>query len=96
MICGALQTLNEEAFEEVSSECQSSTGLLSGEMLDQVYLAPISESSELQSVCITVLKLVTTSLLTLVLTSTALSCNDLLTVSLKVKAYNYYKIFLII
>ena len=46
MICGALQTLNEDAFEDVvsSSERPSPTG----EMFSQ-YLAPIRESSEIGS-----------------------------------------------
>lgn len=44
MICGALQTLNEDAFEDVvSSERASPTG----EMYSQFSLAPIRESSEL-------------------------------------------------
>ncbi|XP_023030560.1 kinase D-interacting substrate of 220 kDa isoform X3 [Drosophila willistoni] len=46
MICGALQTLNEEAFEDVaSSERPSPTG----EMMAQLQLAPIRESSEFGS-----------------------------------------------
>lgn len=45
MICGALQTLNEDAFEDVvGSERPSPTG----EMFSQ-YLAPIRESSEIGS-----------------------------------------------
>lgn len=40
MICGALQTLNEDAFEDVAiSERPSPTG----ELIVQQYLAPISE-----------------------------------------------------
>ncbi|KRF80420.1 kinase D-interacting substrate of 220 kDa isoform X3 [Drosophila virilis] len=53
MICGALQTLNEEAFEDVaSSERPSPSGLPTGEMLAaaaQLQLAPIRESSEFGS-----------------------------------------------
>lgn len=53
MICGALQTLNEEAFEDVaSSERPSPSGLPTGEMLaaaSQLQLAPICESSEFGS-----------------------------------------------
>ncbi|XP_052861765.1 kinase D-interacting substrate of 220 kDa isoform X3 [Anopheles cruzii] len=46
MICGALQTLNEDAFEDVvSSERPSPTG----EMFSQFSLAPIRESSEIGS-----------------------------------------------
>ncbi|XP_058117079.1 kinase D-interacting substrate of 220 kDa isoform X3 [Anopheles coustani] len=47
MICGALQTLNEDAFEDVvsSSERPSPTG----EMFSTQYLAPIRESSEIGS-----------------------------------------------
>lgn len=45
MICGALQTLNEEAFEDViSSERPSPTGGLPGEQQQQ--LEPIRESAE--------------------------------------------------
>lgn len=52
MICGALQTLNEEAFEDVaSSERPSPSGLPTGEMLAQLQLAPIRESSEFGSPC---------------------------------------------
>lgn len=53
MICGALQTLNEEAFEDVaSSERPSPSGLPTGEMLaaaSQLQLAPICETSEFGS-----------------------------------------------
>lgn len=53
MICGALQTLNEDAFEDVaSSERPSPSGLPTGEMLAaaaQLHLAPIRESSEFGS-----------------------------------------------
>ncbi|XP_030381684.1 kinase D-interacting substrate of 220 kDa isoform X3 [Scaptodrosophila lebanonensis] len=53
MICGALQTLNEEAFEDVaSSERPSPSGMPTGEMLAaaaQLQLAPIRESSEFGS-----------------------------------------------
>ncbi|XP_037945191.1 kinase D-interacting substrate of 220 kDa B-like isoform X3 [Teleopsis dalmanni] len=53
MICGALQTLNEEAFEDVaSSERPSPSGMPTGEMLAaaaQLHLAPIRESSEFGS-----------------------------------------------
>ncbi|XP_060660122.1 LOW QUALITY PROTEIN: kinase D-interacting substrate of 220 kDa [Drosophila nasuta] len=53
MICGALQTLNEEAFEDVaSSERPSPSGLPTGEMLAaaaQLQLAPICETSEFGS-----------------------------------------------
>lgn len=46
MICGALQTLNEDAFEDVvGSERPSPTG----EMFSSQYLAPIRESSEIGS-----------------------------------------------
>ena len=48
MICGALQTLNEEAFEDViGSERPSPTGL-PGEMISQ-QLEPIRESAEFSS-----------------------------------------------
>lgn len=48
MICGAISTLNEDAFEDVSnqnpiSQSNGSTGEL---ILQQQYLAPISESVE--------------------------------------------------
>lgn len=44
MICGALQTLNEEAFEDVvGSERPSPTG---GQPGEQLQLAPIRESAE--------------------------------------------------
>ncbi|KAI8128370.1 hypothetical protein CVS40_1791 [Lucilia cuprina] len=53
MICGALQTLNEDAFEDVaSSERPSPSGLPTGEMIAaaaQLHLAPIRESSEFGS-----------------------------------------------
>lgn len=53
MICGALQTLNEDAFEDVaSSERPSPSGLPTGEMIaaaTQLHLAPIRESSEFGS-----------------------------------------------
>ncbi|XP_013108255.2 kinase D-interacting substrate of 220 kDa isoform X10 [Stomoxys calcitrans] len=53
MICGALQTLNEDAFEDVaSSERPSPSGLPTGEMIAaaaQLQLAPIRESSEFGS-----------------------------------------------
>jgi len=50
MICGALQTLNEEAFEDVlGSERPSPTGGSAGEMSVQQQLAPIRESSEFGS-----------------------------------------------
>lgn len=45
MICGALQTLNEDAFEDVVGSERPSP---SGEMFSQ-YLAPIRESSEIGS-----------------------------------------------
>lgn len=49
MICGALQTLNEDAYEDVAiSERASPSGLPTGEMLAQ-HLAPIRESSEFGS-----------------------------------------------
>lgn len=46
MICGALQTLNEEAFEDVASN--EMTGVAPGETLSQ-QLAPIREGSEFSS-----------------------------------------------
>lgn len=53
MICGALQTLNEDAFEDVaSSERPSPSGMPTGEMIAaaaQLHLAPIRESSEFGS-----------------------------------------------
>lgn len=49
MICGALQTLNEEAFEDVvGSERPSPTGGQQGEQ-PQLQLAPIRESAEYSS-----------------------------------------------
>lgn len=44
MICGALQTLNEEAFEDVASN-ELGSGVAPGETLSQ-QLAPIREGSE--------------------------------------------------
>jgi ankyrin repeat-rich membrane spanning protein len=48
MICGALQTLNEDAFEDVAgseSQRQSPTNGITGELYFQ-HLTPIRESSE--------------------------------------------------
>lgn len=50
MICGAISTLNEDAFDDVSSQQQpnSQSNGSTGELciLQQQYLAPISESVE--------------------------------------------------
>lgn len=52
MICGALSTLNEDAFEDVNQNSQTGSGQTNnngstGELiLQQQYLAPISESVE--------------------------------------------------
>lgn len=48
MICGALQTLNEDAFEDVIGSERSPTNGPSGEILLQ-QLAPICEGSEFGS-----------------------------------------------
>lgn len=47
MICGALSTLNEDAFEDVNQNQSVQTNGSTGELiLQQQYLAPISESVE--------------------------------------------------